>query len=167
MTHAHPRTNPLLPLLLIAGCSLAPLAGCEASPEGREIELLVDDIDGALERGSVKQLFEATTDDFVALPGRLGRGAASRRLFVMFRLRGGVEALYPRPEIEIESATSARLSTPFVLVPLGAGDPTLDALYEDREAWLERAAQVGDVTHADLSLVRSNDRWLVQTARFH
>ena len=40
-------------------------------------------------------------------------------------------------------------------------------LYDDPEAWLERAEQLDEVSVADLSLVRRGDRWLVQTARFH
>lgn len=154
-------------LALLITPILAIGAGCEESAEGREIELLVDDIESALERGSAKQLLANTTGDFVSLPGRQGRRAVSRQLYLMFRLHGALEALHPRPEIEVESADTAQLSVPFLLVPQGAGAPGLDALYDDPEAWIERATQIDDVSFADFSLVRRGDRWLVQTARFH
>ena len=153
--------------VLLLAALIAATSACEESAEGREIQLLVEDIEAALEQGSAKQLLAQTTDDFVALPGRLGRRAVTRRMYVMFRLNGGVEALHPRPELEIESADAASLRVPFLIVTPGRSLPELDALYDDPDAWIERAAQLDDVAHAELSLVRRGERWLVQTARFH
>ena len=142
------------------------LAGCQEPVDHGEVLLLVDDLNQALEERDVRGLFRHTTADFLLFPGRHGKNTSMRRAFLMFKLHGAVEALYPRPAIEIDGDSHARVSGPLLLVRRGASDPTLDDLEHDPAAWLERASELGEVLNAELSLVRQGDRWLVQTARF-
>jgi hypothetical protein len=164
LTHSLTRHTAFAALAL----SLATLAltGCQEPEDHREVVLLVDDLSQALEDRDVRGLFGNTTSDFLLFPGRQDKNASMRRAFLMFKLHGAVEVLYPHPEIELDGDSSARVSGPFLLVRRGASDPTLEDLEDTPDAWVERASELGEVTDAELSLVRRGDRWLVQTARF-
>lgn len=140
--------------------------GCQEPEDHSEVTLLVDDLNQALEERDVRGLFRHTTADFLLFPGRQDKNASMRRAFLLFKLHGAVEALYPIPEISLDGDDNASVSGPFLLVRRGASDPALEELEHDPEAWAERAAGLGEVIHAELSLVRQGDRWLVQTARF-
>jgi len=142
------------------------LAGCQEPQDQREIELLVDDLAQALEERDVRGLLRNTTDDFLLFPGRLDKVTATKRAFLMFRLKGGLEALYPRLDVERDGDDAARVSGHFLLVRPGQSVPVLEDLEDDPDAWLARASELGEVTSAELSLIRRGDRWLVQTARF-
>lgn len=156
----------ILPLVLLA-LALGALGGCQEQIEDPGVGALVDDLSQALEDRDVRGLLRHTTPDFLLFPGRVDRRAATRRAFLMFKLHGPVEALFPRPEVELDGEDAARVSGPFLIVRRGAPhDPALIDLEHDPEAWAERAAELGEVSHADLSLVRRGDSWLVQTARF-
>jgi hypothetical protein len=153
-------------LALAALAVLLLVAGCQDEAVDRGAELLVEDAVQAVGDRDVRGLIELTTDDFIALPGRVDRATATRRLFLSFKLNGPVEVLHSRPEVDVDSPTSARVSCPFVVVRRGNSDPALDVLADDPAAWSEHAAELGEVVTADLSLVKHGETWLVQTARF-
>jgi hypothetical protein len=153
-------------LALAVSLSALALTGCQEETDNREVLLLVDDLNQALEERDVRGLLGHTTADFMFFPGRLDKRAATKRAFFMFKLHGAVEALYPTPAVELDGESTAVVSGPFLLVRRGASDPALEDLEDDPDAWLERAADFGNVINAEISLVRRGDRWLVQTARF-
>jgi hypothetical protein len=151
--------------LVLALGALA-LAGCQEQGENREVLLLVDDLNQAIEERDTRGLLRHTTTDFLLFPGRLDRTATAKRAFLMFKLKGAVEALYPTPEIELDGDDRARVSGHFLLVRRGVSDQILEDLEHDPQAWLERASEIGEVIGAEISLVREGETWLVQTARF-
>jgi len=160
-------TRPVAIAALALALSASALIGCEERADHREVLMLVDELNASLEERDVRGLMRHTTADFMFFPGRLDTRSATKRAFIMFRLHGAVEALYPRPEIEMDGDRAARVSGPLLLVRRGTSVPELEDLEHDPDAWLERAAELGNVIHAELSLVLSGERWLVQTARFH
>ncbi len=163
------KTGIQLKLVAIRVCCLAVLlflVGCYKTEEERQVEQLVDDLGQSFGDHSIKGLLKSTTRDFVALPGRVNKKTAVRQLFHLFQLNRNITALYPRPEIECDSENSASVSLPFLLINSGAENSALEDLFDSPDQWVEQAQTLGKVHQVELSLVRKDGQWFVQTARF-
>jgi hypothetical protein len=120
-----------------------------------------------LESKEVSKSMKLTTRDFMVQPGRLNHGAVVGRLYSFFRNSGRIAILHPSPDVEVhESGESALVSMPFVVAKNGTRVEALDNLYDDPEAWAEKASEHTTVQRAELSMVKENDRWLIRTIRF-
>ncbi len=154
----------LLTCLFFCGCFCL---GCEGREEEQEILSTLEQTAKGLERGNAQELMKFTTKDFVARPGSLNRWSSTKELYLLFRQHGPFSVLYPIPEIELdETAQSASVSMPFIIVAVGVTSPALDDLAEDPETWAEYAGKHTEVHRLELSLIRKGDRWLAESSNF-
>jgi hypothetical protein len=144
----------------------AALLGCEAQEQEQEVVSVVSDGIALLESQSVGKALRLTTTDFLAQPGRLGKDVVTRKLVRFYAANGKVDVIHPAPEVELDDALeSALVSMPFVVAKRGVSAEDLDDLYDDPGAWEASASEYTSVQHAEISLVKQNDRWLVRTVR--
>lgn len=163
------RLNPNLNLLrtLASAVLLSALIGCESADEEQSVLSVVNDGAALLEKADPVNALRLTSKDFVAQPGRLNRKTVLSRLNAFYRVHGGIEILHPTPEVEIlDSGKAALVTTPFVAAERGVSRQALDDLADDAAAWEKLAADYTTVEHAEISLVKENDRWLVSSVRF-
>ena len=165
------RTRCTLRLSLLTLLLLAPAwTGCESGEDEQAVISTVTDGVSLLENSEVKQALRLTASDFIAQPGRLDKQATLRRMASFYHAHGAVEIIHPDPEVEIrESGTVALVTAPFVVAKRSVSQDVLDALEAlsgDSEEWEDKAAQYTTVEHAEISLVKENDRWLVSSVRF-
>ncbi len=145
----------------------AALLGCESNDEEQAVMSVVSTGQEHLENGEAAKAMHLTTSKFLAQPGRRGRTATLTQLSNFYRVHGDIEILHPTPDVEIlESGKAAMVSAPFVVAERGVSRDALDALADDPEAWETLAAKYTTVEHAEISLVKENDRWLVSSVRF-
>jgi hypothetical protein len=103
-----------------------------------------------------------TTEDFLALPGDLGRQETRRILFVAFRHYQDFKIIYPRPNVELKpDKSSASAVFPFLIVKKETTLPKLKELYEDPQRWLETVGENADLYRLKLEWVKQNGDWLV------
>lgn len=150
-----------------AAMLLGALMGCESADEEQSVLSAVNNGVSLLEKGDPVNALRLTSKDFVVQPGRLNRKTVLSRLNNFYRVQGDIEILHPNPEVEIlDSGKAALVSAPFVAAKRGVSRESLDALVENADAWEALAAQYTTVEHAEISLVKENDRWLVSSVRF-
>jgi len=107
-----------------------------------------------------------TTEDFLALPGDLGRQETRRILFVAFRHYQDFKILYPRPSVEVKpDKRSASAVFPFLILKKEAALPKLKELYDDPQRWLEAVGENADLYRLKLECLKQNGDWLVKQAR--
>ena len=107
-----------------------------------------------------------TTEDFLALPGELGRQETRRVLFLAFRHYQDFKILYPRPSIDLRpDKQSASAVFPFLIVKKETTIPKLNELYEDPQRWLEAVGENADLYRLKLECTKHNGEWLVKQAR--
>ena len=103
-----------------------------------------------------------TTEDFIALPGKLDRRETKRILFMAFHHYGQFKVLYPRPGVEVKPDRRTGSATfPFLIVKNEASIPGLKELYENPKKWLEAVGENADLYRLKLELVRDGGDWLV------
>ena len=143
------------------------LSGCEAGEDEQAALSVVSSGTALLEKGEIAKALRLTTSDFLAQPGRLDRRTVLSRMAAFYRLHGEIVILHPTPEVEIlDSGKAALVSAPFVAAERGVDRKALDDLADDTEAWEALASQFTTVEHAEVSLVKQGDRWLVSSVRF-
>lgn len=150
-------------LLLI---TMSVLESCSSKDEETAIRELVKK--GAIlgEKQDIKGLMNLTTEDFLALPGDLGRQETRRILFVAFRHYGAFKILYPRPNVDLKpDKRSASAVFPFLIVKKETALPKLKELYEDPQRWLETVGENADLYRLKLDWIKQNGDWLVRQAR--
>ncbi len=155
-------------MVILSGALLGgALLGCDGADEEQGPVSVVSEGVGLLESSKVGGALKLTTKDFVAFPGRLDRKAVSRRMVSFFRTHGEIDIVYPTPEVEVvEDGNAALVTTPFVVAKKGVSTESLDQLSDDPEAWEKEASRFTTVEHAEISLVKQNDLWRVQSIRF-
>ncbi len=153
--------------MIMGVCFASLLMGCEAHQQEQEVLSVVNDGIALLEDGAVGKTMRLTTRDFLVQPGKLSRIATSRKLMSFFNGRDDIQILHPAPDVALhESGDSALVSMPFVVARSGVEVRSLAALEDDPDAWTAAASELTRVQHIELSLVKTNDRWLVRTVRF-
>lgn len=151
----------ILLLLLMAG-----LPSCSSRDEETAIRELVKKGATLGEKQDIKGLMDLTTEDFLALPGDLGRQETRRILFVAFRYYQDFKILYPRPSVELKpDKRSASAVFPFLIVKKETTLPKLKELYEDPQRWLETVGENADLYRLKLECLKQNGDWLVKRAR--
>jgi len=151
----------ILLLLLMAG-----LPSCSSSDEETAIRELVKKGATLGEKQDIKGLMDLTTEDFLALPGDLGRQETRRILFAAFRYYQDFKILYPRPSVELKpDKRSASAVFPFLIVKKETTLPKLKELYEDPQRWLETVGENADLYRLKLECLKQNGDWLVKRAR--
>lgn len=117
------------------------------------------------EAHDIGSMFKLTTEDFVALPGKLDRRETRRILFMAFHHYGEFRVLYPRPSVEVRpDRRTASAVFPFLIVKKEASLPGLKELYENPKAWLETVGQNADLYRLKLEWIRDRGDWLVSQA---
>ncbi len=117
--------------------TLSGLESCSSKDEETTIRELVKKGAKLGEEQDIKGLMNLTTEDFLALPGDLGRQETRRILFVAFRHYQDFKILYPRPNVELKpDKRSASAVFPFLIVKKETVLPKLKELYEDPQRWL-------------------------------
>ena len=153
----------LLVLLLVA---VSGVESCSSKDEETAIRELVKNGATLGEEQDIKGLINLTTEDFLALPGDLGRQETRRILFVAFRHYQDFKILYPRPSVELKpDKRSASAVFPFLIVKKEAALPKLKELYEDPQRWLETVGENADLYRLKLECLKQNGDWLVKQAR--
>jgi hypothetical protein len=139
---------------------------CSSKDEETAIRELVKKGATLGEEQDIKGLMNLTTEDFLALPGDLGRQETRRILFVAFRHYGEFKILYPRPSVDLKpDKRSASAVFPFLIVKKETTLPKLKELYEDPKRWLETVGENADLYRLKLGWVKQNGDWLVRQAR--
>jgi len=150
-------------LFLITGSLLA---ACSSKDEETAIRELVKKGATLGEEQDIKGLINLTTEDFLSLPGDLGRQETRRILFVAFRHYQDFKILYPRPSVDLKpDKRSASSVFPFLIVKKETTLPKLKELYEDPQRWLETVGENADLYRLKLECVKQNGDWLVKQAR--
>ncbi len=150
-------------LLLIA---VSGLESCSSKDEETAIRELVKKGAALGEEQDIRGLMNLTTEDFLALPGDLGRQETGRILFVAFRHYQDFNILYPRPSVELKpDKRSASAVFPFLIVKKETALPKLRDLYEDPQRWLETVGENADLYRLKLECIKQNGDWLVRQAR--
>ena len=151
----------VLVLLAMSG-----LESCSSKDEETAIRELVKKGATLGEQQDIKGLMNLTTEDFLALPGDLGRQETRRILFVAFRHYQDFKILYPRPSVELKpDKRSASAVFPFLIVKKETALPKLKDLYEDPQRWLETVGEKADLYRLKLECIKQNGDWLVRQAR--
>jgi hypothetical protein len=139
---------------------------CSSKDEETAIRELVKKGATLGEEQDIKGLMNLTTEDFLALPGDLGRQETRRILFVAFRHYQDFKILYPRPNVELKpDKRSASALFPFLIVKKETTLPKLKELYEDPQRWLETVGENADLYRLKLECLKQNGDWLVKQAR--
>jgi hypothetical protein len=142
------------------------LESCSSKDEETAIRELVEKGATLGEEQDIKGLMNLTTEDFLALPGDLGRQETRRILFVAFRHYQDFKILYPRPNVELKpDKRSASAVFPFLIVKKETTFPKLKELYEDPQRWLETVGENADLYRLKLEWIKQNGDWLVRQAR--
>jgi hypothetical protein len=142
------------------------LESCSSKDEETAIRELVKKGAKLGEEQDIKGLMNLTTEDFLALPGDLGRQETRRILFVAFRHYQDFKILYPRPNVELKpDKRSASAAFPFLIVKKETTLPKLKELYEDPQRWLETVGENADLYRLKLEWIKQNGDWLVRQAR--
>jgi hypothetical protein len=142
------------------------LVSCSSKDEETVIRELVKKGATLGEEQDIKGLMNLTTEDFLALPGDLGRQETRRILFVAFRHYQDFKILYPRPNVDLKpDKRSASAVFPFLIVKKETILPKLKELYEDPQRWLETVGENADLYRLKLEWVKQNGDWLVRQAR--
>ena len=153
----------LVVLLLVF---MSGLESCSSKDEETAIRELVKKGATLGEEQDIKGLMNLTTEDFLALPGDLGRQETRRILFVAFRHYQDFKILYPRPNVELKpDKRSASAVFPFLIVKKETTLPKLKELYEDPQRWLETVGENADLYRLKLEWIKQNGDWLVKQAR--
>lgn len=156
--------GPGFALLLLMAVSV--LGSCSAKDEEAAIRELIKRGSTQAEKQDIKGLMNLTTEDFLALPGDLGRQETRRILFVAFRHYRDFKILYPRPSVEIkQDKLSASALFPFLIVKKETTLPKLKELYEDPQRWLETVGENADLYRIKLDCLNQNGDWLVRQAK--
>jgi hypothetical protein len=151
-------------VLLLIGVS--GVESCSSKDEETAIRELVKKGATLGEEQDIKGLMNLTTEDFLALPGDLGRQETRRILFVAFRHYQDFKILYPRPSVELKpDKRSASAVFPFLIVKKEAALPKLKELYEDPQRWLETVGENADLYRLKLECLKQNGDWLVKQAK--
>lgn len=153
----------LVVLLLI---TMSGLESCSSRDEETAIREFIKKGAKLGEEQDIKGLMNLTTEDFLALPGDLGRQETRRILFVAFRHYQDFKILYPRPNVELKpDKRSASAVFPFLIVKKEMALPKLKELYEDPQRWLETVGENADLYRLKLEWIKQNGDWLVRQAR--
>jgi len=151
----------VLLLLFMSG-----LESCSSKDEETAIRELVKKGATLGEEQDIKGLMNLTTEDFLAMPGDLGRQETRRILFVVFRHYQDFKILYPRPSVDLKpDKRSASAVFPFLIVKKETTLPKLKELYEDPQRWLETVGENADLYRLKLEWTKQNGDWLVRLAR--
>ena len=151
-------------ILLLA--ALSGLVSCSSKDDEAAIRELVQKGATLGEEQDVRGLMNLTTEDFLALPGELGRQETRRVLFLAFRHYQDFKILYPRPSIDLRpDKQSASAVFPFLIVKKETTIPKLKELYEDPQRWLEAVGENADLYRLKLECTKHNGEWLVKQAR--
>ena len=146
---------------ILAGCS-----GCEKQDDTARIKALIKNAATKAEQHDLGGIMDLATEDFVALPNEMNRRSVKGLLLVAFRQYGKFSIHYPRPTINLDpSSVLAEAIVPFLILRKGRSMPDLSSLYEDPDSWLREAAEVADLFHLELWLIKTDDQWLVKKAR--
>jgi len=142
------------------------LGSCSSEDEETVIRELVKKGATLGEEQDIRGLMNLTTEDFLALPGDLGRQETRRILFVAFRHYQDFKILYPRPSVELKpDKRSASAVFPFLIVKKETALPKLKDLYDNPQRWLETVGENADLYRLKLECIKQNGDWLVRQAR--
>jgi hypothetical protein len=153
----------IVALLLV---SLIGLDSCSSKDEETAVRELVKKGATLGEEQDIRGLMKLTTEDFLALPGELGRQETRRILFLAFRHYQDFRILYPRPSVELKpDKHSASAVFPFLIVKKETVFPRLKELYEDPQRWLDAVGENADLYRLRLECTKQDGDWLVKQAR--
>jgi hypothetical protein len=142
------------------------LESCSSKDEETAVRELVKKGATLGEEQDIKGLMNLTTEDFLALPGELGRQETRRILFMAFRHYQDFKILYPRPSVDLKPDKRAASAVfPFLIVKKETAFPKLKELYEDPQRWLEAVGENADLYRLNLDCVKQNGDWLVKQVR--
>jgi hypothetical protein len=141
------------------------VCNCGAKDDTRAIREFIQNSARHAEAHRVGDLVEATTEDFMALPGRYNRGTTRGILFRVFKYYGRFKIHFPRPSIQIDpSSNRAKATIYFVMVRQDIDIPDLRELTDDPQQWLKTAQQKADLYQLKLNLVKQDSQWMVAQA---
>ncbi|MBN1103533.1 MAG: hypothetical protein JXL84_09000 [Deltaproteobacteria bacterium] len=152
-------------LTSLMGIVFLSLPSCSGTDDVTAIRNVVKEGARLGEKHELGEIFELTTEDFTALPGKLDRRETRRILWLAFRHYGEFRILYPRPGVEVQSdRRSASAVFPFLIVRKDASFPNLKDLVEDPQRWLDAVGENADLYRLKLDLIKEGAGWRVRQA---
>jgi hypothetical protein len=154
-----------VPLSLLMWIVFLSVPSCSSPDDVTAVRSVVKEGARFGEKHELGEIFDLTTEDFTALPGKLDRRETRRILWLAFRHYGEFKILYPRPGVEVQSDhRSASAVFPFLIVRKDASFPNLKDLVEEPQRWLEAVGENADLYRLKLDLIKEGGSWRVRQA---
>lgn len=151
----------LLPLLLGFSCGLC---GEETSDE-EQIRKIIQKAVELAEKKDIGGIMKMASEDFLAMPRRMGRRETKGMLFYVFQRYKDLSILYPRPSVSVEpGAPMGSASVVFLLLRGGDTRPDVEGLADDLEQWVEKVGDYTRLYRLKITFIKADDDWLVQRA---
>ncbi len=152
-------------LLICVLALVSGLTGCDTTEQEQQIQGVVEQSVRAIEDRDVKQIFKLTTSEVVVHPGKMNRASLVRRLHFWLRANPSMEILHPAAEIDVDSSgETALVSLPIAATRPGHIPNDLEEL-DDHEAWAAQLHNRAQIFHFELSLVKNDESWLIDSIR--
>lgn len=152
-------------IIAVSACIAFLLLACGNKDDTAAIRKLIDQGAELAEAHQIGDLMALTADGFTASPGNRDARSVGTILFVAFRHYGTFDIRYPRPSVDVEEgADTADATIHFMIISQDKPMPELKDLYEDLQAWMEKAGEKADLYRLKLDLVKQEDDWRVQKA---
>jgi ketosteroid isomerase-like protein len=140
------------------------LCGQETSDE-EQIRKIIDQAVELAEKKDIGGLMEMTSEDFLAMPRKMGRRETQGMLFYVFRRYPDLSILYPRPRVSVEPGDPTGTASVVFLLLRGADTrPDLEGLGDNLEKWVKKVGDYTRLYRLKITFVKENDEWLVQRA---
>ncbi len=141
------------------------IISCSSKDDAVAIRKLIDQGAELAEGHQIGDLMDLTTKGFSASPGSHDARSVHGILFVAFKHYGTFDLRYPRPTVNVEEgAATAEATIHFMIVSQDKPMPELKDLYEDPQAWLDKAGEKADLYRLKLDLIKQDGDWRVQKA---
>jgi hypothetical protein len=138
---------------------------CAQKDDAAAVRALIKKGAQLAEGHDVSGIFELTTADIEASPGRHHRLEIKRILWAAFLHYGEFKVLYPKPAVDLsETENSASCRIYLLIVKKEQTLPDLKELYNDPKRWLEQVGENADLYQVDLQLLKKDGTWQVRRA---
>ncbi len=146
---------------LVLGFLIFP--SCSGKDDVSAIRELIKEAAVLAEEHDIGGIMAFTTEDFLALPGKMDQRRAKRLLWLVFKKYGQLRVVHPIPRVDVEEGNATALF-PFLIIKKDQSLPALKELYQDPKRWVEEIGEKGDLYSMRLTLVKRGDDWLVTQA---
>jgi hypothetical protein len=153
----------LLGLVFFFGVAVLCMASCAERDDVRAIRTLIKEGAVLAEKHDIGGILALASEDLQALPGELDRQQIRGVLWRAFTYYGALKVIYPRPAVDVEKdGDRAMARFPFLIVKKEQSLPSLEALYDDPQRWLDEVGENADLYRFKLHFIKKGGAWLVR-----